>query len=65
VQLPDGVQVTFADRAPKPWLPPDPDLHLVVVRTFWICYRERDGEPGPMTCERFSLAVPRSLLKNL
>jgi hypothetical protein len=22
VQLPDGVQVTFADRAPKPWLPP-------------------------------------------
>jgi hypothetical protein len=66
VQLPEGIHVSFTDTIPKPWLPPEPDLQLVVVRTFWVCYRDRDdGQPGPMTCERFSLVVPRTLVKNL
>jgi hypothetical protein len=60
IDLPHGVEARLASETGGiPWPQPDPPLDLVVIRTFWWCYRE---EGGPRTCVFVSLEVPAALI---
>jgi hypothetical protein len=60
IDLPNGIEARLSSETGGiRWPQPDPPLDLVVVRSFWWCYRE-DG--GPRTCVFVSLEVPASLI---
>jgi hypothetical protein len=67
LDIPPEITVTFADGGrDTPWSPPDPDLDLVVVRTWWVCHREDTAGPEGgrvRACVRFSLEVPRQVVR--
>jgi hypothetical protein len=61
IELPDNVEVLLSSATKeRPWPKPEPGWEIVVVRTFWWCYRE--PEDGPRTCLRVSLEVPAQLI---
>jgi hypothetical protein len=63
VDIPPEVTVSLGDRMPDiPWPRPEVDLDLVVVKTFWWCYRSDDGT-GPRTCTLVSLQVPKAFAR--
>ncbi|MEV6492846.1 hypothetical protein AB0M20_30125 [Actinoplanes sp. NPDC051633] len=60
IDLPDGVEVLLGTGTrERPFPPPEIELELVVIRTFWWCTRS----PGePQTCLRVNLEVPKVLI---
>jgi hypothetical protein len=62
VRLPENIELRLVSETREiPWPRPDRPLELVVIRTFWWCYREDDE--GPPTCVRVSLEVPARLIR--
>lgn len=59
IQVPETIEIRLSSKTGRiPWPQPEPPLDLVVIRTFWWCYRDN----GRRTCVFVSLEVPASLI---